>query len=269
MAQLIARKIKPEPVVRLDLSNNRLTALDPGLFEGLTALRSLRLAGNPADPLPITISLKAVGAGGFRAEAHTGAPFDIVLPLQVPEGLLAGGTSAVTIPIGRRTSDTLFVAGTAPDTVGVDIGPLPGLARYHGGYSLVRSADLPLQLITRPPGPETAVAFTASGVPAASGLDPSFPNPFNGGTRIALPPVRPRSGAAGDPQRPGPAGAHPGRRGPGARLLRGLLGCPRRAGDGGGVGGVSGAPPLSGRCAEPGTALPRVAPLIAGQEVIP
>ena len=29
------------------------------------------------------------------------------------------------------------------------------------------------------------MAFTASGVPDASGLDPSFPNPFNAGTRIA------------------------------------------------------------------------------------
>ena len=70
----------------LNLSFNRLTALDPGLFEGLTALRTLRLAGNPADPLAITISLKAVGAGGFRAEAHTGAPFDIVLSAAGPGG---------------------------------------------------------------------------------------------------------------------------------------------------------------------------------------
>ena len=166
----------------LYLFDNDLTTLEAGVFDGLT-LEVLSLDGNQVDLLPITISLELVGETGFRARAHTGAPFDIVLPVQVINGSLVGGASHVTIPTGRGISGTLTVARTAStiDAATVDIGPLPRLPSSHSGYTLVKSADLPLHLS----GVATAVEVTTPAIPITSGLYPNFPNPFNANTQIA------------------------------------------------------------------------------------
>ena len=130
----------------LYLYNNDLMMLEAGVFEGLTGLEELWLQNNRVDPLPIAISLAWIGEDGFKARAHTGAPFDIVLPLRVANGTIVGGASHITIPAGRGAGDTLRIAGTAGaiKRVTVDIGPLPQKPRGHRGYALVRSADLPL-----------------------------------------------------------------------------------------------------------------------------
>ncbi|MXY82529.1 MAG: T9SS type A sorting domain-containing protein [Gemmatimonadetes bacterium] len=165
------------------LSNNALTTLEPSIFDGLSSLTFLELQNNQVDPLPITISLERVGEDSFQVKAHTGAPFAILLPVQITNGSLLGEASHITIPTGRRTSDTLTVAHTAgtSDAVIVDIGPLPQLPPDHNGYTLVKSADLPLHLSVV----ATSVEVSTSAIPTTSGLDPNFPNPFNASTQIA------------------------------------------------------------------------------------
>ena len=152
----------------LDLSDNQLSSLPDGLFEGIfdappdltgfdvfdTPLGptteiitgKLDLTGNPGAPLPLTISLEKVAEGQFKAVAPAGAPFDVVLPLQVGSGAINGGATTITIPVGRLESDTLTVTRNsgATFTVTMDIGTLPELPEKQSGYALLKSANLPL-----------------------------------------------------------------------------------------------------------------------------
>ena len=136
---------------KLYLSYNQFSTLPEGVFSGLEALKQLYLEGNPVDPLPITVSLERAGAGQFKAKAHTGAPFDIVLPISIANGAIDGGTSRITIHRGRVESDVFRVSRTAGTTsaVSVDIEQLPTPHTvFHQGYTLVKStADLPLVVL--------------------------------------------------------------------------------------------------------------------------
>ena len=93
-----------------------------------------------------TVSLKKVEDGQFKAVAPTGAPFDIVLPISVTNGSISGGATSITIPTGSVESEVLTVTRTsgATFTTSVNIGTLPRLPANHSGYTLVKSADLPL-----------------------------------------------------------------------------------------------------------------------------
>ena len=130
----------------LDLSGGRLTGLPAGIFSGLSSLTSLRLGRNSVDPLPLTVSLKKVADGQFKAVAPTGAPFDIVLPLNITNGSISDSAATVTISAGSVESEVLTVTRTAGTTaaVTVNIGTLPSVPSNHRGYALVKSADLPL-----------------------------------------------------------------------------------------------------------------------------
>ena len=112
------------------------------------------------NPLPLTVSLEKVGEGQFKATAPAGAPFDIALPLTVADGTITGGANSITIRAGRVESDVFTVTRTPGTTsiVTVNIGILPGLPANHLGYALVKSADLPLEVISSPAN--TAPAFT-------------------------------------------------------------------------------------------------------------
>ena len=146
----------------LNLYGNRLTSLPSGIFSGLSSLTSLNLSRSTLppllDPLALTVSLEQVGEGQFKAVAPTGAPFPIVLLLNITNGNINGGASTLTIPTGRVDSDTLRVTHTTgtTDPVTVDIRTLPGLptdenqygTRLHQGYTLVKSTDLPLEVIS-------------------------------------------------------------------------------------------------------------------------
>ena len=94
----------------------------------------------------------------FKAIAPTGAPIDIVLPIRVTHGSINGGATMLTIPAGSVGSDTLTVTSTSEFAVSADIGRLPSLPNNHTGYTLVKSADLPLK-ITEGDNPDT-FAFT-------------------------------------------------------------------------------------------------------------
>ena len=158
----------------LDLSNNQLSSLPDGIFAGifdeppdltrfevfgiplgqvpedrldeLGEYTTVNLTGNLVDPLPLTISLERVADGQFKAVAPAGAPFELVLPIRVASGSIVGGAESITIPVGSVESDTFTVTRTPGTTfaITVDIETLPGLWSNHSGYTLVKSADLPL-----------------------------------------------------------------------------------------------------------------------------
>ena len=134
----------------LYLNGNQLSTLPDGLFDGLSALTTLYLYGNSVDPLPLTVSLQKVGADQVKAVAPAGAPFEIVLPLTVANGGLSSGATTITIPAGSLESQPLTVTRTPSTTAAVtmDIGTLPRPPTNHSGYELVKSADLPLEVIS-------------------------------------------------------------------------------------------------------------------------
>ena len=131
---------------RLYLGGNELTDVPARAFEGLSSLISLDLARNAVDPVPLTVALAAAGAMQFKAAVPSGAPFDIVLPVEVTNGSLAGGATTVTIPKGHAESEAVSVVRTPGSTgsVSVQIGDVPGLPSSHGGYALVKGAPLSL-----------------------------------------------------------------------------------------------------------------------------
>ena len=136
----------------LKLFINQLTVLPDSLFFGLTKLKKLNLDLNPPDnpvSLPIVVSLASDGEGQFKARAHTGAPFEIVIPISVANGSVDGGATTIAIPAGRVDSDVFTVSRTSGTTpaVTVDIGILPGLPTDHDGYELVKFDNLPLEVI--------------------------------------------------------------------------------------------------------------------------
>ena len=171
----------------LFLNGNQLSTLPEGLFDGLTTLTQLRLYGNSVDPLPLTVSLEKVGADQVKAVAPAGAPFEIVLPLTVTNGSISGGATTLTISKGSVESTPLTVTRTSGTTaaVTVDIGTLPGLPANHSGYALVKSSDLPLEVIGAT-ATSTARAETAVNIPDANlrakietalGKNPETPSP--------------------------------------------------------------------------------------------
>ena len=138
----------------LKLSYNNLSSLPDSVFFKLTELTTLKLESNTVDPLPITISLESVTSGIFRAKAHTGAPFAMLLPLYVVNGTIDGGASSIEISQGNIQSNTLTISRTTGTTAAVtaDIGTLPDLPPDDSGYALVKSTDLPLTVIDAEPG---------------------------------------------------------------------------------------------------------------------
>ena len=157
----------------LDLSNNQLISLPDGIFAGifdtppdlrfsvfdnplgpippdrvaeLGEYTTINLTGNPGAPLPLTVSLERVGTGQFKAVAPAGAPFELVLPIRVANATINEGATNITMPVGSVESDIFTVTPTLGATfaVSVDIETLPELWSNHSGYTLVKSADLPL-----------------------------------------------------------------------------------------------------------------------------
>ncbi len=71
-----------------------------------------------------------------------------MLPLTITNGSISGGASNITISKGSAESSSLTVSRTTGTTaaVTVDIGTLPGRPTGHGGYALVKSTGLPLEV---------------------------------------------------------------------------------------------------------------------------
>ena len=150
----------------LPLFGNQLTNIEAGTFEGLSSLDVLFLNINPGETFSFTIALEKVEGsdsdGQFKAVMPTGAPFSVVLPLIVTNGSISGDVTSITIPIGSVESSPLTVTRTSGRTgaVTVDIGTLPSIPRNHTGYSLVKSDNLPLTIITGTTVTNAAPVFT-------------------------------------------------------------------------------------------------------------
>ena len=133
------------------LSNNRITSIPNGLFEGLMQLNQLHLSWNPlpSSVLSLQVSLQKVGTNQVKAVALSGAPFAILVPISVKNGTLAGGATALRIPIGTVESHPITVTRTAgtTDAVTADIGTLPKRPSLHNGYALEKGTGLPLEVL--------------------------------------------------------------------------------------------------------------------------
>ncbi len=126
----------------IDLSNNRLTTLPDKIFFGLSNLSALHLDRNAADPMIMTVSLATDEQSRVKAMMPTGAPFTVILPVNVADGSIADGANALAIPTGAVESQAFPVISntrTVQDPA-VSIASLPALPGSHTGYEL-RDAD--------------------------------------------------------------------------------------------------------------------------------
>ena len=174
---------------RLSLRGNLLSTLPPKLFRRGSSRNSTSVttASTPfrtthsgecqrrprcgwtatrGSPLSLTVGLKQASNATFRATVPAGAPFGLALPLPVANGSLLDGAATINIRAGRVQSDEFWITRTAGTTgaVTVTIGDLPALPENHEGYALVRSADLPLELI-----PPTGAPFEPTNLRAQAG----------------------------------------------------------------------------------------------------
>ena len=164
----------------LRLWNNQLTSLPAGVFSGLTLLTTLELDGNPVDPLPVAVSLASAGEGQFTAVMPTGAPFAVTLPVSVMNGVIDGGATTLTIPVGAVESGALSVtrnAGTFVPVTG-DIGTLPGRPAGHLGYVLQKATGLPVEIL---PAVVSEVSITADAAMVTEGEAAAFTVKRTGG----------------------------------------------------------------------------------------
>ncbi len=170
-------------LLTINLRNNDLSSVPAGIFEGLTSLSILDLRDNTVDPIPLTVSLKQIEEGQFKATAPTGAPFNMALSISVVNGSITGGTDSITIPVGKIESETFTVTRT-PGTTGavlVDIKTLP--LPLISGYEFVKSTDLPLTVIDAL-GNAAPRRIPVDAVPSETVLSANYPNPFNPETWI-------------------------------------------------------------------------------------
>ena len=159
----------------LNLSRNHLRTLPDGIFSGLGTFEQLLLMDNSVDPLPFPIALEKVGASQFKAVAPVGAPFALELPVSINSaGQIQDGATSVAISAGSVESNALTVSRVpgSVNAISVDIGTLPARPRFHHGYSLDKSADLPLEIL-----PKTGVSSDATLTDLSVGLrtlEPAF-----------------------------------------------------------------------------------------------
>ena len=171
-------------LTQLYLYENELSSLPVGIFEGLTALEKLYLPDNTVDPLSLTVSLKQIEAGQFKATVHTGALPNMTVTVSVVNGSIDGGSNSIPIPRGKIESETFTVTRTTgtTDAVSVDIETLPQVSRF-AGYEYVKSTDLPLTVIDAL-GNAAPRRIPVDAVPSETALSANYPNPFNPETWI-------------------------------------------------------------------------------------
>ena len=110
--------------------NNALRSLPAGVFSGLSNLTVLYVSDNPGAPFQLALSLEVDSAAStISVLAPLGAPEDLVIPLSISGGTVAGSANATaTIATGATTSPLVTVV--AEEVVTVSFGTLPALTPY-------------------------------------------------------------------------------------------------------------------------------------------
>ena len=166
----------------LSLKENKITELPDEIFFGLYSLKALDLSGNwisvpdsdevmadeNADdmmmemmmlPLPVSVEIVKLNDTDIKAVVPTGAPFDIVLPLTIPNGMLPDEVTEIVVRTGEVESP-MFTVSRIPDTIGavtVDFEVPETLPLLHAGYVLTKTNKERLDIISRI---ETSPVFT-------------------------------------------------------------------------------------------------------------
>lgn len=141
----------------LNLHNNHLSFLPKGIFKDLTMLQTLRLGSNAVKKASVILYLKQVSEDEFKVVVPSGAPFDMILPVTVINGVITHGETPLMIPQGGTESATFGVACPLgrPITPTVVLNTLPNLPPGHYGYRIAQST---VHLRT----PQVAEAITAA-----------------------------------------------------------------------------------------------------------
>ena len=93
---------------QLYLNNNDLSVLPDGIFEGLESLDTLWLNFNPGSPFSLTMTLEQEGSNSVVVKVAEGAPFDMQITLSAEGGTLSSTT--VTVEGGSIKSDAVSVS---------------------------------------------------------------------------------------------------------------------------------------------------------------
>ena len=128
-------------LTNLNLHGNHLSTLPDGIFNDLPALKTLRLGRNVAEQMILPVQLQQVGDDQYKAVVPTGAPFDMVLPVSVTNGVISDGPTPLTISQGSRESEIFSVMCPLgrPISPGVALNILPKPPRNHYGYIFAQS----------------------------------------------------------------------------------------------------------------------------------
>ena len=119
----------------LQLADNRFARLPPGLFEGLRGLLRLDLSGNPGAPFafrPEFVRLPGRGAGSGRAaelalEVPQGAAFDLRVGLSASGGSLSADETFIRVGQIRGDAVSVRPDGAGPVTVRMaSVSDVPG-----------------------------------------------------------------------------------------------------------------------------------------------
>ena len=132
------------------MSNNQLTTLPAGVFNGLGNLTNLSLSDNPGTPFTLTLELVRTDSTDLNASAPArvtvklaeGAPFDMSINLSIEGGGLSATTA--TIAAGETTSAEIIVTQTSNSPVTVRLGAAPVLPATFGGIEIATGAPLTL-----------------------------------------------------------------------------------------------------------------------------
>ncbi|MCG9126313.1 cadherin domain-containing protein, partial [Candidatus Poribacteria bacterium] len=167
----------------LDIRNNQLSRLPNNIFKGLSSINAIKAESNSVDPLVMTISLEADTSNQVSAKVNTGLPYTLTVPVIITIREIESSFN-LRILKGTVTSENNIEILTVGQggRIKYDIDTLSTIPSRFSGLSLVKSANLPLTVISDvflPGGPNSG-----EGVPDKTVLLSNYPNPFNPETWI-------------------------------------------------------------------------------------
>ena len=102
---------------RLFLNNNQFTELPDGVFNRLTNPTGVRVDGNSANPLPLTLTLQEIDLGMAVIEVAPGVPFtSVTATVSITGGTFSGDTQMIDVMISKgetRSSSFSFTSTAA------------------------------------------------------------------------------------------------------------------------------------------------------------